>query len=105
MVHHLVLCKFQPDVDDARVEWVMRETRVWLLKIPEVRAIKCGKQIEPGNLWGFFFGVDYESMDKMAIGHSDPSYHHFITEVVLPHVSEQLALSYEMEPGRDVRYS
>ena len=41
----------------------------------------------------------------MASGHSDPSYHHFITEVVLPHVSEQLALSYEMEPGRDVRYS
>jgi hypothetical protein len=105
MVHHIVLCKFYPEVGDDRIEWVMRQTRIRLLKIPEVRVIKCGKQIEAGNLWGFFFGVDYESMNKMAEGRADPIYQHFVEEVIYPYVSEQIELSYEMEPGRDVRYS
>ena len=105
MVHHLVLCKAHPDVDDKQVEWIMRETRIRLLKIGEVRAIKCGKRIEIGNDWDFFFGADYESMDKMAVGHDDLVYKRFLSEVISPHVAEQLTLSYEMEPGKDVRYS
>ena len=105
MVHHVVLCRFFPGVEDEQIEWVLRQTRIRLLKIAEVRAIRCGKRIEDDNDWGFFFGVDYESMDKMALGHTDPSYLKFIDEVLHPYVDEQLALSYEMEPGKDVRYS
>ena len=44
-------------------------------------------------------------MDKMALGHADPVYGKFLAEVIAPHVREQLALSYEMEPGKDTRYS
>jgi hypothetical protein len=105
MVHHIVLCRFQPAIDDERVEWVMRQTRIRLLKIAEVRAIKCGKRIESANHWGFFFAVDFESMEKLAIGQRDPVYDAFLKEVVEPNVAGQLALSYEMEPDKDVRYS
>ncbi len=105
MVYHLVLCKAHPDVEDDKVEWIMRETRIRLLKIGEVRAIKCGKRVEIGNEWNFFFGADYESMDKMALGHDDPVYQRFLAEVIAPHVVDQLMLSYEMEPHKDVRYS
>ena len=105
MVHHVVLCRFPVGIEDERIEWVLRQTRIRLLKITEVRAIRCGKRIEEGHDWGFFFGVDYESMDKMALGHVDPNYQKFIDEVIDPYVAEQLALSYEMEPGKDVRYS
>ncbi len=105
MVHHLVLCKAHPEVEDDKVEWIMRETRIRLLKIGEVRAIKCGKRVETGNEWNFFFGADYESMDKMAVGHDDPVYQRFLSEVIAPHVTEQLMLSYELEPHKDVRYS
>ena len=105
MVHHVVLCQFHAGIEDEQVEWILRQTRIRLLKIAEVRAIRCGKRIEDGNDWGFFFGVDYESMDKMALGHADPNYQKFIDEVIYPHVADQLALSYEMEPGKDVRYS
>ena len=105
MVHHLVLCKLQDGTGDERVEWIIRECRIRLLKITEVRAIKCGKRIVSANEWGFFFAADYESMDKMALGHADPVYQRFVAEVVTPHVREQMALSYEMEPGKDVRYS
>ena len=82
-----------------------RETRIRLLKIGEVRAIKCGKRIEVGHDWDFFFSADYESMDKMSLGHDDPVYERFLAEVIQPHVAEQLTLSYEIEPGKDVRYS
>ncbi len=60
MVHHVVLCRLHPGIDDEQVEWVLRETRIRLLKITEVRAIRCAKQIEKENEWGFFFAVDYE---------------------------------------------
>lgn len=105
MVHHIVLCKFEAEIGDEQVEWVMRQTRIRLLKIAEVRAIKCGKGIDPANGWGFFFAVDCESMEKLAIGQSDPVYQTFVKEVIEPNVAGQLALSYEMEPDKDVRYS
>ncbi len=44
-------------------------------------------------------------MDNLALGHADPVYRRFIEDVIIPYVGEQLALSYEMEPGKDVRYS
>ena len=59
MVHHIVLCKLNEELGDAEVEWIIRESRIRLLKIAEVRAIKCGKRIESGNAWGFFFSADY----------------------------------------------
>ncbi len=105
MVHHIVLCKLQPGVEDDQVEWIMRQTRIRLLKIGEVRSIWCGKRIESGNDWGFFFAADFESMAKMADGHADPVYERFLTEVIAPHVGAQMALSYEVEPGMNVRYS
>ena len=105
MVHHIVLCKLYTGVEDEQIEWIMRQTRIRLLKIGEVRAIGCGKRIELGNDWGFFFSADFESMEKMAIGHGDPVYERFLTEVIGPYVDEQQALCYETEPGKDVRYS
>ena len=105
MVHYIVLCKLQPGVEDEQVEWIMRQTRIRLLKIGEVRAIGCGKRIELGSEWAFFFSTDFESMEKMAMGHEDPVYERFLSEVIAPYVSEQQALSYETEPGKDVRYS
>jgi hypothetical protein len=35
----------------------------------------------------------------------DAIYMKFAAEVLKPNTSERLALSYEMEPGKDVRYS
>ncbi len=105
MVHHLVLCKLLPGVEDEQVEWIMRQTRIRLLKIAEVRAIQCGKRIEMSNDWGFFFAADFESMAKMSDGHATPVYERFLAEVLAPHVGEQTALSYELGSGVNVRYS
>ncbi len=105
MVHHLVLFKLKPDVDDERIEWMTRQTRIHLLKIPEVLSVKCGKTIKPDAKWPFFLALDVESMEKLAITMDDPNHAKFVEDVIRPHTTERLAIDYEMDPGRDVKYS
>lgn len=105
MVHHLVLFKLADGVDDERIEWMMRQTRIRLLKIPEVQSVRCGKRIDPEGKWPFFLSVDVENMERLAI-YSDAAHHvKFLEDVIRPFTTDRLALDYEMDPGRDVTYS
>ena len=105
MIHHLVLFKLRPGVDDEKIEWMMRQTRILLLKIPEVLNVKCGKPVAANAPWPFFLSVDVESLEKLAIYQSDPNHVKFVETVIRPHTVERLAIDYEMDPGRDVTYS
>jgi hypothetical protein len=105
MVHHIVLYKLKPEVTPARVEAMMMNTRMQLLKIPEVLSIKCGKRIDPELPWPFFIAIDFESMDKYAIFREDPIFVKFIEEVIKPNTEDSLDLDFEMDPGKDVRFS
>lgn len=105
MVHHLVLFKLKPEVTPDKVEQMMMNTRMSLLKIPEVLSVKCGKRIDSRNEWGFFIALEFESMDKLTIYREDPIHLKYIEEVIKPNTSERLGLDYEMDPGKDVKYS
>ena len=105
MVHHIVLYKLNPEVTPARVEEMMMNARMQLLKIPEVLSIKCGKRIDPENPWPFFIAIDFESMDKYAIFREDPIFVKFTEEVIKPNTEDSLVLDFEMDPGKDVRFS
>ncbi len=105
MVHHIVLFKLKPEVTLARIEEMMMNARMQLLKIQEVLSIKCGKRIDPGMPWPFFIAIDFESMDKHQIFREDPIYVKFMEEVVKPNTAESLELDFEMDPGKDVRFS
>jgi hypothetical protein len=105
MVHHVVLYKLKPEVTPARVEAMMMNTRMQLLKIPEVLNIKCGKRIDPELPWPFFIAIDFESMDKYAIFREDPVFVKFMEEVIKPNTEDSLDLDFEMDPGKDVRFS
>jgi Stress responsive A/B Barrel Domain len=105
MVHHVVLYRLKPEVTPARVEEMMMNTRMQLLKIPEVLSIKCGKRIEPEMEWPFFIAIDFESMDKFAIFREDSIYVKFVEEVIKPNTEDSLVLDFEMDPGKDVRFS
>ena len=105
MVHHIVLYKLKPEVTPARVEEMMMNTRMQLLKIPEVLNIKCGKRIDPEIDWPFFIAIDFESMDKYAIFREDPIFVKFMEEVIKPNTEDSLGLDFEMDPGKDVRFS
>ncbi len=105
MIHQIVLCRLPADAGPGRVEDLMRQTRTRLLKIPEFRTVTCGKPVEPENPWGFFFAVDFENLDKMRLGQRSPTYVRFEREVLTPLVAERQTLTYELEPGKDLRYS
>jgi len=105
MVHHVVLYKLKPEVTPARVEEMMMNTRMQLLKIPEVLSIKCGKRIDPEMPWPFFIAIDFESMDKYEMFREDPVQVKFIEEVIKANTTEVLTLDFEMDPGKDVRFS
>jgi Stress responsive A/B Barrel Domain len=105
MVHHIVLYKLNSDVTPPRVEAMMMNARMQLLKIPEVLSIKCGKRIDAEMDWPFFIAIDFESMDKYAIFREDPIYMKFVEEVIKPNTEDSLVLDFEMDPGKDVRFS
>ena len=105
MVHHIVLYRLKPEVTPARVEEMMMNARMQLLKIPEVLSIKCGKRIDPETDWPFFIAIDFESMDKFAMFREDSIYVKFAEEVIKPNTDDSLVLDFEMDPGKDVRFS
>ena len=105
MVHQVALFKLKPEVNVAKVEEMMVATRIQLLKIPEILSVKCGKAIEGDAEWPFFITMDFESMEKLAVTEDDAIYMKFVADVIQPHTTERLALCYEMEPGKSVKYS
>jgi predicted transcriptional regulator len=105
MIHHVVLYKLRFEVTPARVEAMMMNTRMQLLKIPEVLSIKCGKRVDPELPWPFFIAIDFESMDKYAIFREDPVFVKFMEEIIKPNTADSLTLDFEMDPGKDVRFS
>jgi len=105
MVHHIVLFKLKPDVTSEKLEEMMRQTRISLLKIDEVLSVKCGKNVDPQSEWAFFIAVDVESMEKLAIYREDAVHIKYVEEVIKPNTIDRVALDYEMDPGKDVRYS
>jgi len=83
----------------------MMNARMQLLKIPEALSIKCGKRIEAEMDWPFFIAMDFESMDKYAIFREDSIYVKFMEEVIKPNTDDSMVLDFEMDPGKDVRFS
>ncbi|MEY2528108.1 MAG: hypothetical protein QOJ05_198, partial [Verrucomicrobiota bacterium] len=68
-------------------------------------SIKCGKRIDQEMPWPFFIAIDFESMDKFEIFREDPIQVKFMEEVIKPNTADSLALDFEMDPGKDVRFS
>src|SRR5438094_1504157 len=83
MVHHVVLYKLKPEVTPARVEAMMMNARMQLLKIQEVLSIKCGKRVDPESPWPFFIAIYFESIDKYAIFLEDPVVVKFAEEIIM----------------------
>lgn len=105
MVHHITLFKLKPEVTPEKLEQMMMATRMSLLKIPEILAVKCGKAIDSKMEWPFFVSLEFESMEKMQMTQEDAIYMKFIADIVKPNAAERVVLNYEMEPGKNVKYS
>lgn len=105
MVHNVTLFKLKPEITPPKLEQIMMTTRMTLLKIPEILSVKCGKSVDPKAAWPFFIALDFESMEKLAMTEEDAIYMKFTAEVIKPNTAERLTLNYEMDPGKNVKYS
>lgn len=104
MVHQITLFKLKPEVTPQKLEQMMMTTRMSLLKIPEILSVKCGKSIGK-NEWPFFVSLEFESMEKLAMTEDDAIYMKFVADVIKANAAERLTLNYEMEPGKNSKYS
>lgn len=105
MVHHITLFKLKPEVTPAKLEQIMMTTRMTLLKIPEILSVRCGKNIDSKSEWPFFIALEFESMEKLAMTEDDAIYMKFVSDIVKSNTASRLTLNYEMEPGKNVKYS
>lgn len=105
MILHLVLCKLKPGTSEEELEWVMRQTRARLLKIPEVLQVRCGRSLDPQSEWPFFFSAEFFSSEQLAAYAEHPLQLKFLEEVLLPHTTLRISHNFEMEPGKDIRFS
>lgn len=106
MLHHVLLVKLKQDLPPSAVENLMVETRIRLLKIPEVRNLQCGKKIDTkNNPYDFFLAMDLESQAKLRVVQESAIYHQFQQQILFPSALETLAYNYEMDPGKDIKFS
>ena len=106
MVHHLCLWRLKESVTPEKVEWMIVETRIRLLKLPEVSNLRVGKRIEVGtNPYGICYAFDIESMEKLHFVQDSAIYIQFQRQVAELYVAEAKISNYEMEPGKDIIYS
>ncbi len=105
MVHQLALYKLRPEVGDDTLEEMIRRSRSLLLRVPEALAVRSGRKIDPDSEWPFFVGVDFETRAKQRVFRDDPVYLKFLEDVIKPHTTESLHADYELDPGKNVKYS
>ncbi len=84
----------------------MVETRIRLLKIPEINNLRVGKRIDiKSNPYTYFFSMDVENLDKLRYAQESAIFTQFQKQILEPYVTKIATYQYEMEPGKDVRYS
>jgi len=105
MIDHIVFYKLRADVDQTRLEEMVRGTRSILLKIPEVLSVHSGRNVDSESEWSFFVSFEVESLDKLRMVEEDGLFLRFLRDVVEPNTDAEEAFSFETDPSKDLRYS
>jgi hypothetical protein len=94
------LYKLKPEVTAEHVEELVIKARMQLLKISTAMNVRCGRRTDQKNAWPFFFAVDFDSKERMAMFLEDPVYIKFMEETIKPNTEGSLVLDYETDPKR-----
>lgn len=106
MLHQILLVKLRPEVDPEKVEEFMVESRIRLLKIPEVMNLRCGKRVNvDANPHDFFISMDLESTAKWRVVEENAVYIKFRSQIIDPNAEKCEIFQFEMEPGKNIKYS
>lgn len=105
MVHLVTLIKPKDGLPPGTLDRMMLTTRIRLSKIPEVLSVRCGKNLDPQSPWPFFFALEFESLERLAMTRTDAIYMKFQADVIQATAAEQLSLCYDAEPGKHLRFA
>lgn len=105
MIDHLLFYKLKPEVDEGKLEDMIRMSRSLLLKIPVVLTVRSGRTIDPESDWPFYILLEFDSLDKKRIFQDDPNYLKFLKVIVDPNTSKSYSVDYETDPSKDIKYS
>lgn len=105
MIQHIVYFQLRPEVDAAGLEELVRTSRSFLLKIPEVLSVRSGRNIDPESQWQFYFSIEVDSLEKLRITLDDPYHLKLVEKWIKPQTITELSMSYELDPSRDLKYS
>ena len=105
MIHHVTLFQTPAHVDEEKLGQLMISARVSLIKIPEVAGVRTGKNVEAKSPWKFFVAIEVDSLERLKQVQQDPIYIKYLADVISPNVTEHFVASYELEPGRSIKFS
>ena len=105
MIHHVTHFQTPAHVDEEKLGQMMISARVSLIKIPEVAGVRTGKNVEAKSPWKFFVAIEVDSLERLKQVQQDPIYMKYLADVISPNVTEQFVASYELEPGRSIKFS
>lgn len=105
MIHHAVYFQLRPEVDKPALEELVRMSRSLLLKIPEVLAVRSGRNLDPGSRWQFYFSIEVDSLEKLKITLADPFHLKLMESWIKPKIADSFSLDYELDPSKNLKYS
>ncbi len=105
MIHHVVYLQLNDNVGKAQLEDMVRASRTWLLKIPEVLSVRSGRNLDPESQWRFFYSFEVESKEKLQLIQEDAFHLKFVETYIKPHTHHSFEMDFELDPSRDLKYS
>ena len=105
MIQHIVFFKLKPEIDDLKLEEMIRSTRSMLLKIPEVLSVRSGRNIDTDSEWPFFLSVELETLEKLRMYGEDPVHLKYVETVIKPNTTARFTLDFQTEPSKELKYS
>lgn len=106
MVHQIILAKLKGEDPEQTAEKLMIETRIRLLKVPEVLSLACGKKLDVHkNPHDFFIALEFENMNKLRAAYDNPIFDQFLRNGFEPNVVKSSTMEFEMDPAKDTKFS
>ncbi len=105
MVHHVNYFQLSDSIEAATLEEVVRASRTWLLKIPEVLSVRSGRNLNPESQWQFYYSIEVDSCEKLKMVQDNPNHLKFIEKFIKPHTTKQFGMDFELDPSRELKYS
>ncbi len=105
MVHHVIYFQLSETTGKDVLQEMVRASRTWLLKIPEVLSVRSGRNLDPESQWQFFYAIEVDSLEKLRFVKDDAYYLKYIETFIKPHTLNQFGLDFELDPSRELKYS